>query len=455
MSHPSLIPLVALASGLAGLGNDALAASTGHGHPPTQRSLEAIYHRGVELTRQDERLSALKLFESVIDAVDAKERSQHGIVARAAKSAGTVCLQLGQDREAERHLRLTSRLSPNDGAVQNRLALALLKQGKVNEAALALKAAVRTSPPSVEAMNTLARLLVSSGNLKLVAKYLVRSLQLRPKGNRAALVLLVKVYAIAGMPERRKRALAVLAQEAGSKAELVALLIQEGLYDCAEEAVNPASAGGAASTEMRVLSALLAAKRGKLDRAERTLRCLVAEVPGDPAMATHLAVVLLEQGRAAEAAELARQTAARFPSYAEARYALGLAKAELGETEEAQNCYERVLELRADHAQAWNNLGTLAAGRNRAGQALMCFARAVSAAPHWPEAQYNLGCALVITKSDYQTGVRLLSRVSAGHSRASKKARSFLLRLERLAAGQDAAALESEGSPAAKMGVVR
>ncbi len=57
--------------------------------------------------------------------------------------------------------------------------------------------------------------------------------------------------------------------------------------------------------------------------------------------------------------------------------------------------------------------------------------------PEWPEAQYNLGRLLVISKTDFERGVRLLTTASSGSGETAEQAKKFLADIESLSKGGD------------------
>ena len=62
---------------------------------------------------------------------------------------------------------------------------------------------------------------------------------------------------------------------------------------------------------------------------------------------------------------------------------------------------------------------------------------AVDADPSYADAKYNLGRALIITKTDYKGGVRLLFSVASGKGEAAEKAQKFIHDLEVINSGED------------------
>jgi len=62
---------------------------------------------------------------------------------------------------------------------------------------------------------------------------------------------------------------------------------------------------------------------------------------------------------------------------------------------------------------------------------------ALFADPGSTEAQYNLGRSLVISKTDFERGVRLLLTASGGSGEAAVRAKKFLDDLDTLAKGGD------------------
>jgi len=107
-------------------------------------------------------------------------------------------------------------------------------------------------------------------------------------------------------------------------------------------------------------------------------------------------------------------------------FAVGRQEEILGHDDKAVDAYRNAIQLDPTHANALNSLGILEAKKDHTKEALAYWERAVAAQPPSAEAYYNLGRALIITKTDYKRGLLLLGAVAKTNGEAGKRARAFI-----------------------------
>jgi tetratricopeptide (TPR) repeat protein len=131
-----------------------------------------------------------------------------------------------------------------------------------------------------------------------------------------------------------------------------------------------------AAYEQRLRQAHAALLAGQAATAEKLLRQLAAQAPGEVNCQWLLGVALLDQGRIADAAAILEDTVARAPDFAEARVDLARARQRGGRAEEARTEVRRVLERRPQHHRAWLAYGDALVDLGQYDDARVAFDRA-------------------------------------------------------------------------------
>ncbi|MCE9614477.1 MAG: tetratricopeptide repeat protein [Lentisphaerae bacterium] len=409
--------------------------------PEALKPAAEIYTKGLSMLDQGKYDHAQDAFGSAIQAVENIDSPDgRKLLAAAANNSGNVFMLQLNPEEAERRYRQALAAEPSHALARNNLGAALLKQGRIEEAQAAFIEAVKADPKSALPLNNLAELLIDAGNLKLAAQYLGTSLQLEPL-NRETLLMLARLYYLAGMSEQEDHVWETLIRVSGddpqAKVLVASRLMARGVNDKAGKTLDEVLDKTPGLPEALLQKARLEAATGNAKAAQDILESLVKTYPDD-AMARHdLAAVLLQQGLAKEALVIALKATADQPGRAENWFVRGACEERLDDLKAAETSYKKALKQAPQYAEALNNLGILAAKQDDTQAALSYFAKAVAANPYYPDARYNLGRALVVSKADYERGVRLLVAVGTGTSEASIRARTFIQDLETIAAGGD------------------
>lgn len=410
--------------------------------PEPLRPAMTDYDKGLELLaskRHDEALAAFLKALALSEAV--KDPAARTIASSAANNAGNLLMLQGKASEAEKLYRRSAAADPQHALAINNLGVSLLKQGKTEEAVKTFELAVKTDPQQGLALNNLASLLIQAGNLKLAAQYLATSLKLNPQNQRQTLLLTARLYDKAGSkPEAQDKLWQSLVNTTDKTPKARLLLasdyLQAGLLDQADRRLDGLLKEKPDWPEARLQQARLRALQGREAEAVKALRELVPLLPKESVRAD-LAGLLVKAGTPAEAEALAREAIRDFPKDAAGWFVLGRAQEKLGQHAEAEKSYYEAVRLDRGLANAWNNLGILAARREDVKTALTCYVNALFADPQNTEAQYNLGRSLVISKTDFERGVRLLVTASSGSGEAAARAKRFLADLETLSKGGD------------------
>ena len=142
------------------------------------------------------------------------------------------------------------------------------------------------------------------------------------------------------------------------------------------------------------LLGLIAQQVGRHDAAVEQIGRAVAASPGRAEFHNSLAVALSGLGKLAQAVASYREALRIRPDYAEAHSNLGNALARQGKTDEAIGAFGRALSIRPDYANAHNHLGIALADRGRLVEAVAAYREAVRLRGDYAEALYNLGNAL-------------------------------------------------------------
>lgn len=113
------------------------------------------------------------------------------------------------------------------------------------------------------------------------------------------------------------------------------------------------AANARATYEERLRRAHAALRAGQAATAEKWLRALEAESPGEVNCQWLLAVALLDQSRVEESVEMLERALRSAPGFAEARIDLARARRRAGRTAEAREEVRRVLQALPHHHRAW------------------------------------------------------------------------------------------------------
>ena len=128
--------------------------------------------------------------------------------------------------------------------------------------------------------------------------------------------------------------------------------------------------------ENRLREAHAALLAGRSHVAERLLRSLDAELPGDPSRRWLIGVSLLDQGRTAESIDILHQVLERAGDFTIARIDLARAYRAAGETTLAREQVRRVLAEHPHHARAWLAYGDVLVDLQQYSDARTAFDRA-------------------------------------------------------------------------------
>jgi Tfp pilus assembly protein PilF len=149
--------------------------------------------------------------------------------------------------------------------------------------------------------------------------------------------------------------------------------------------------------------ALLLARQGNAQAAEKLYRAVLARDPDHSGALHRLSLICLGRGELAEAARLLHRWIAREPNVAAAHNNMGILLHALGRHDDAVASYARALALEPDHADAHNNLGLSLRDLNRHEESLRCFGLAQAIEPGHVDAHVNE--ALVrLALGDYAAG---------------------------------------------------
>src|SRR5215472_2378704 len=136
-----------------------------------------------------------------------------------------------------------------------------------------------------------------------------------------------------------------------------------------------------AAFQERLRRAHAALRAGQAATAERALRALEGESPGEANCLWLLGVALLDQGKAPESIAILERALAAAPDFAEARVDLARAYRRADRAAEARAEVRRVLEATAHHHRAWLAYGDVLADLGRYDDARIAFERARSTDP--------------------------------------------------------------------------
>ncbi len=409
--------------------------------------LSQDYNRGIELMEAGDlgaaREKLLSAFESGArdGGTDAKK-----IAAAAAHNLGSLYLREGILPDASAYLQQALELNPNHALARNNLGVVALKQGQLEKAREQFEAAIRLDPAETRPLNNLAELARSSGSHKEAAKLLLTSLRLNP-ANTESLMILLNVYVDQGLDRKIPPVVRALVGLSGGEEKKIKLAQKLSALGLSAEALSvlgriPNPGGGSEETAagLAKIRAEVLAKQGDFESAAAELNKLLSEGSEDPGVYGALAAVRVKQGLYSEARQLAQRASRVGPVSAETWFVSGVAAEALGETGAAQLAYRRAIEADSSHGRAYNNLGIILAKNNREDEAINHFYLALRSNPSEPDFRYNLGRALVTSRRDYPSGVRLLAAAGAAATPSGLRARQYLEALLRIG-------LAAEGDP--------
>lgn len=393
-----------------------------------------IYNKGVKLLETKKYSAALSDFKSVIHlAENSSDSDVKRTVSAAANNAGNIFLLRGDIDSAEKMFSLAVKEDSLNALAFNGLGTTKMRGGEFPEAIGYFEKAIKTNPLNIMPLNNLASLLIVRKDLKRAAKYLVASLEI-DQTNHNTLLLMAKLYDVAKMPEMQEKIWLLLLKLRGNdditQIKLIALYIQEGLVNKAEERIEKVLKNNPKMPEALLLKSRLLTLQKKYTQAEEILLNLRKNSPDDITILNDLVWVMLQHDQALRAINLLEQEKAKSSFEAQGWFLLGSCQEKIGNLKEAENSYRQAIKINPEHAKALNNLGVLAAKDGAAKKTVNFFARAVAADPLYDDARYNLGRALIVSQLDYVKGVKILASVTENRGPAAPKARRFLQFLE-------------------------
>ena len=128
-----------------------------------------------------------------------------------------------------------------------------------------------------------------------------------------------------------------------------------------------------------------ALRAGRAATAERLLRALEAQFPGEVNCQWLLGVALLDQDKVAESVALLESVVARAPGFANARVDLARACRRAGRAAQAREEVRRVLETMPHHHRAWLAYGDVLVDLDQCREAAVAFERARLTDPYRPQ----------------------------------------------------------------------
>jgi tetratricopeptide (TPR) repeat protein len=165
----------------------------------------------------------------------------------------------------------------------------------------------------------------------------------------------------------------------------------------------------------RLRRAEAALRAGHAVGAERALRALVAERPGELDCLWLLGTALLDQGRIAESIALFERVLERAADYAEARVDLARAYRRAGRTAEARTEVRRVLEATPHHHRGWLAYGDVLVDLGQYEDARVAFDRARLTDPQRPQVEAASTALLRDERRNSEELFRAILRRDASH----------------------------------------
>ncbi|HEX4266623.1 MAG TPA: sulfotransferase, partial [Steroidobacteraceae bacterium] len=165
----------------------------------------------------------------------------------------------------------------------------------------------------------------------------------------------------------------------------------------------------------RLRQAEAALRAGHAVGAERALRALVAERPGEPDCLWLLGTAVLDQGKIAESIALFEGVLERAADYAEARVDLARAYRRAGRTAEARTEVRRVLEATPHHHRGWLAYGDVLVDLGQYEDARVAFDRARLTDPQRPQVEAASTALLRDERRNSEELFRAILRRDASH----------------------------------------
>ena len=163
-----------------------------------------------------------------------------------------------------------------------------------------------------------------------------------------------------------------------------------------------------ASFEERLRRAHAALRAGQAATAERALRALEGEFPGEVNCLWLLGVALLDQGRTAASIESLERALAGAPDFAEARVDLARAYRGAGRADDARAEVRRVLEKTPHHHRAWLAYGDVLVDLGQFDDARVAFERARDTDPERSRIEE---ASAALTRDDRRTSEELFREI--------------------------------------------
>jgi len=163
-----------------------------------------------------------------------------------------------------------------------------------------------------------------------------------------------------------------------------------------------------AAFQERLRRAQAAVRAGQAATAERALRVLEGEFPGEVSCLWLLGAALLDQGQVAESIALLERALAGAPDFAEARVDLARAYRRAGRAAEARTEVRRVLEKTPHHHRAWLAYGDVLVDLAQYDDARVAFERARLTDP---ERQRIEEASAALTRNDRRKSEELFREI--------------------------------------------
>ncbi len=273
-----------------------------------------------------------------------------------------LCERRGAWQEAALEYQAIREIRPNDVAVINSQASALLRLGQRTEAIEANRAALALEPRRPELHHNLGNSLRLNGELEEAAACLRSAIALRPDYVKAYFHLADILWQQAKLPEAftMLRHVLQLQPRFAEAHEQLALVLQR--WGRNAEAVQSLQAALQLRPNMSSALGNLGTLLNSMGRREEALRCLLKFVDLRPRLAeghNNLGNAYLGLFRYGEAQACYQRAITLRPRYAKAEYNLGKVHFELGNFAEAAAAFERAMEYDPQYAEPRFELGAV------------------------------------------------------------------------------------------------